>query len=846
VGLLTNMTVTAVVRLPGGGRVNTPGSLLAAFKDDAIRGVTTIFEVPGAGWLFMLTVGSNSAAEPGLNLKVYDAGSDRVHDLKETLDFAGDAILGEVFSPLEYTVAGGGPVNAPPVAAAVTALGPTGVATPLRLTAMDAEGDPLTFRLETLPSRGALGSFEATTGRVTYTSTAGYAGADSFSFSASDDGVRWSAPAMVSIRVQSLVLGIIQVTNGNVSTIEWGAQSGATGGPDNGIDYVAPLAVNGRAVSFVPPTGPVLLKRDVRGRLIGERWQVFAQAGSEPLTLAWDPAALPPGDWYLWQLTGRDGLPVPGTAVSLSDTGTIPAVAPLQVRYFAIGVPDPVSVTSLTPSYGVPAGATPVTIAGAGFLPGATVRFAEADAAAIEFVNSTTLTAATPPHAAGTVAVTVINPDGGRAILDAAFTYNTPPTAVAGGPYELIATEPRDLDLDGRRSSAGDAGDSLVYAWDLDGDGLYDDATGSNPTIPWATVSTLLATGTWYYEQANLVAVRVTDSFGASSTASAAVSVQPGAWTFTLGVRAGSTDHLTIGLRPGATDGFDAGLDRLGGSPAGEALTVLGDAAEGWLEDFHAYDPHQPLLYSAWVLRVTAASNEACVLDWDANRVPALGAGGLYLFEMQSGPDGGVPGPDGRLVSGGVRVDLSQAAELVVPTGQTRYFRLVYGGLDWTLRLARGWNLISLPVEPHQPAATSVFGAGGRGPGPDDRDAGRGAADGPVWTFDSARQRQQAVAELHALNGYWVFADSGFDAHLRGIPVSDRDYPLADGLPWYLVGVATRRPFEEGPDWVSPAYGWDAVAQAYRPLRSGETLEPGRGYWLYVRNRTTLNPQAPP
>ena len=35
-------------------------------------------------------------------------------------------------------------------------------------------------------------------------------------------------------------------------------------------------------------------------------------------------------------------------------------------------------------------------------------------------------------------------------------------------------------------------GDDLHYAWELNGDGLFDDAAGETPTVPWATLAGLV------------------------------------------------------------------------------------------------------------------------------------------------------------------------------------------------------------------------------------------------------------------------------------------------------------------------------------------------------------------
>ena len=50
--------------------------------------------------------------------------------------------------------------------------------------------------------------------------------------------------------------------------------------------------------------------------------------------------------------------------------------------------------------------------------------------------------------------------------------------------------EGEDLVLDGSGSSDPDT-DPLTYNWDVDNDGQYDDATGANPTVSWATLVSL-------------------------------------------------------------------------------------------------------------------------------------------------------------------------------------------------------------------------------------------------------------------------------------------------------------------------------------------------------------------
>ena len=69
-------------------------------------------------------------------------------------------------------------------------------------------------------------------------------------------------------------------------------------------------------------------------------------------------------------------------------------------------------MSSVSPNNGSTTGGTAVTITGTNFAAGATVTFGGTAATNVVVVNSTTITATTPLHAAGAVTVTVTNPVG--------------------------------------------------------------------------------------------------------------------------------------------------------------------------------------------------------------------------------------------------------------------------------------------------------------------------------------------------------------------------------------------------------------------------------------------------
>ena len=124
--------------------------------------------------------------------------------------------------------------------------------------------------------------------------------------------------------------------------------------------------------------------------------------------------------------------------------------------------------------------------------------------------------------AAGQVVQLAVGPGGDLFYLDleggqlhrVVYTgSNHLPTAViAADPTS--GPQPLTVQFDGRGSTDLD-GDPLSYAWDLDGDGAYDDATDPAPSRTYSSAGTVTAR------------LRVTDPAGASDTASVAIVVGP-------------------------------------------------------------------------------------------------------------------------------------------------------------------------------------------------------------------------------------------------------------------------------------------------------------------------------
>ncbi|MDX6666640.1 MAG: hypothetical protein QOK04_20, partial [Solirubrobacteraceae bacterium] len=89
---------------------------------------------------------------------------------------------------------------------------------------------------------------------------------------------------------------------------------------------------------------------------------------------------------------------------------------------------------------------------------------------------------------------------------------NRPPTAVAKA-TPTSGAAPLTVAFDGTSSSDPDAGDTISYAWDLDGNGTFTDSTAATPSYTYTTAGTYTAR------------LRVTDSSGATATDSVTITV---------------------------------------------------------------------------------------------------------------------------------------------------------------------------------------------------------------------------------------------------------------------------------------------------------------------------------
>lgn len=128
----------------------------------------------------------------------------------------------------------------------------------------------------------------------------------------------------------------------------------------------------------------------------------------------------------------------------------------------------------------------------------------------------------------------------------------TPYNVSAGGSYSI--TEGNSVSL--TSSASDDDGQSLNYSWDLNGNGVYGDATGQSPTVSWSTLQSYGIND----NGPHTIGLRVSDGYGYSYS-SATLTVSNAAPTGTISnngpVNKGSP--VTVSLSGSDASSVDAG-----------------------------------------------------------------------------------------------------------------------------------------------------------------------------------------------------------------------------------------------------------------------------------------------
>jgi hypothetical protein len=124
-----------------------------------------------------------------------------------------------------------------------------------------------------------------------------------------------------------------------------------------------------------------------------------------------------------------------GSAGTVSITVTNPNTQSASLASgFTYTSPTTLSVSGASPAQGSTSGGTVVTLTGKGFQAGATVRFGGSPSTAVTVASSTQINAMSPAGSAGSVSITVTNPDTQSASLASGFTYSSAPAVSSISP----------------------------------------------------------------------------------------------------------------------------------------------------------------------------------------------------------------------------------------------------------------------------------------------------------------------------------------------------------------------------------------------------------------------------
>lgn len=142
----------------------------------------------------------------------------------------------------------------------------------------------------------------------------------------------------------------------------------------------------------------------------------------------------------------------------------------------------------------------------------------------------------------------------------------------------------------------------------------------------------------------------------------------------------------------------------------------------------------------------------------------------------------------------------------------------IYAVHAFTLRLRLGWNLISIPLQPLDPASQRVL--------PD-------TACGPLWRWEEGGY--EPASRVLPMHGYWVFSRGAAEHVLQGIAVTDPYRDQSAG--WHLVGPAGMPPYPVlavplacEPVEAMIGFPWEWGPDLACPATEG--LSPGRGFWI--------------
>ncbi|MBT7059158.1 MAG: DUF1566 domain-containing protein [Lentisphaerae bacterium] len=610
----------------------------------------------------------------------------------------------------------------------------------------------------------------------------------------------------------------IALTNAATAAIEFGVHPDATDGPDPDYDEpapTAPVATTGRVSCIEPATG-TLLSRDMRGNLAGSVWQISVNASDSmsSVTLSWDPSRLPSTDLRIWQLDGLDGDVVPGSARRMSEATEVTVAAGTLSHYAIKGNEAP---TVNDAAFGVAENSAGGTVLG-------TVSASDPDAGdpltyALTAGNDDGVFDIAP--ATGQITVADTNGLNHEAAGSVSLTVQV---TDSGGFTDSATVAVSVTDIDEAPAAGLDAyGVRTGEALTVDGPGVLCndvDPEGSDLTAMLITdvtdgILVLTADGAFTYTPngdftgTDSFTYSADDGENRSSPATVNILAHDG-WLMTVDADDGQRcAGVQFGVVAEASADFDEGIDLV--APSGAEVVWVGpdEAHEQLLRDVRG-----SLRGSEWYLFI--ASDSDLVLAWDPVTVPPQG-----LQMQQLSPADYTPIP-------GTTVDMATVSEYAVEGGGVAYFLVSPTVVEFELSLASGWNLISLPIAPVDPAVETVLA---------DED-GRAVHSGEVWAWDPTAGVYRAATQLEPLVGCWVYVVNAVTITVSGLRLANTQVDLVPG--WNLVGVAGEMLLRDVPGLFGPGWQWDPATLVYGAVRVNGLLVPGHAYWFHALQPTVL------
>ena len=237
--------------------------------------------------------------------------------------------------------------------------------------------------------------------------------------------------------------------------------------------------------------------------------------------------------------------------------------------------------------------------------------------------------------------------------------------------------------------------------------------------------------------------------------------VQPvtnGSWNFSIDVTNADKTSVSFGMNPLATDNFEPGID-LDASPTPPELVGGVYLLQKFLE--YTRDIRGIASEAEWLLVLLPNGNEM-TLSWSSPDIP--NDTHLSFHEVDAS---GFPIP-------GLSSSFGNDGDLTIPDTDIRLFKIRYASdIRRSLSFSPGWNLISIPIIPTVNAVDQLFSD------PLNtirtnikslRDGLRGVIfSGNVWGWQNGQY--EAVSNLNALRGYWVFTPKASTILIDGLPV---------------------------------------------------------------------------